>query len=301
MNVNVGSSTGIDQKEAKEIKYGLGGADLGMLGGLVKKIPLVGSVLSGFSVGLGAGKAAGKSSGLSLNAGTYLVMQNATFDIELQSFEQCLIIKYDSQMLDQNILMTQYLKSNLSEEEYLRSSIFGLFLCTGELEEPKNPENPGQLQPYAVRERYYYFTQHFTEGDMLDSGDLYNHPWLLMLRGRRDFNIFMAAINGFYTNKKVRLWDWSSPVAHSERTTYTWPIENLVNTYLDIEPTFPGVYTVLGNEPHDFPWGDEQSNQSFQPLNFGLGLGQYQDMVIPGADSKSQMEYEKGIETINSF
>ena len=288
MNVNVGSSTGIDQKESKEIKYGMGQLQLP-----ISEIPLIGSILGGFNVGLSGGAASGKSSGLSMNAGTYLVMQNTTFDIELQSFEQCVIVKYNRLQLESDIYISMYLKNNMNPEEYFKASIFGLFICTGEVEEPRNPENPGQLQPRAVRERYYYFTQHFTEGDMLDSGDLYNHPWLLMLRGRRDFNIFMASINGFYTDRKVKLWDWDSPVSHVK--SYTWPIENLVNTYLDVEPTFPGLYTVLGNEPHDFPWGAEQPNQSFQPLNFGLGLGQYQDMVVPGED-QPEPEFEEGIE-----
>jgi hypothetical protein len=50
----------------------------------------------------------------------------------------------------------------------------GIMVCDGTEQRPEK----GIKMP----ESYYYFTQHFTEGDMLDQADLLNHPWLLQLR-----------------------------------------------------------------------------------------------------------------------
>ena len=48
----------------------------------------------------------------------------------------------------------------------------GLLICSARESDKKDPK------PMAIREHYYYFTQHFTDGDMLDPANLYNHPWL---------------------------------------------------------------------------------------------------------------------------
>lgn len=286
MNVNVSSSTGVDQKYSTERR-----ASFDFMA-LPRHVPVVGSVFNGTGAQIAAGYSKGMSSGLSLNSGTYLVMQVATFDIELEKFERCLITKYNSVVLEEVFNLSAYINRNAEKAQIADALNYGLFLCTGQVEQPRDSQNPSQLKPLAVRERYYYFTQHFTEGDMLDSGDLYNHPWLLMLRGRRDFNIFMAGINGFAQDVKV--YDIWNPVAHVDE--YTWPIENLVHTYLDVEPTFPGVYTMLENEPADFPWGNDAPNDAFvAPLSLGLGLGAYQNSVgVVAEDGKSaDSEFEQ--------
>ncbi|MCB0407405.1 MAG: hypothetical protein KDD34_04315, partial [Bdellovibrionales bacterium] len=289
MNVNVGSSTGIDQKFSVDGKFSFD------FMALPRHLPIIGSIFNGAGAQIGKSASRGKSSGLSLNSGTYLVMQAATFDIELQAFEPCLILSYDTKYLDAfNVLAPYTVRWKEHPEKMANALDYGLMICSGKVEIPRDPKDPSQLKPYPVRERYYYLTQHFTEGDMLDAGDLYNHPWLLMLRGRRDFNIFMATINGF-TDKSLSLFDITTPVAHVDK--YTWPIENLVDTYLDVRPTTPGLYTVLPNEPHDFPWGDDAPDDSFvAPLSLGLGLGKYQDLV-ENVKSKGN-EYK--VEQLNS-
>ncbi|MCB0386456.1 MAG: hypothetical protein KDD43_13770, partial [Bdellovibrionales bacterium] len=118
----------------------------------------------------------------------------------------------------------------------------GFMFCKGEVE----------TQPTAVRERYYYFTQHFTEGDQLDSSDLYNHPWLLGLRGVRDFHTFVALLKAVPYNWKLE------SVINEEG----WALQHMMNTYREVHPTFPGLYSILSNaeDKLEYPFEDRPQN-----------------------------------------
>ncbi|NQZ02262.1 MAG: hypothetical protein HRT45_16515 [Bdellovibrionales bacterium] len=320
MNVQVSAKTGIDQKDAVGAGHSWNLVDIatrttgGLIGGaagffvgsfpgmiaggavgmeLFKKLPSIGSSMGwGYSLKWESG--AGRSNGTDLSLGTYLVMQNATFDIQLEEFERCAVLKFDTiKLLEETRLMSMITTKNImpddhfplseTDEERAKAQTAaiesGVMICTGDVE---IPASEGKM-PKAVRERYYYFTQHFTEGDMLDSGDLYNHPWLLMLRGRRDFNIFMAGLNQFSINPRAH-WDMRKPWKMLDMATgglgepitmvneYEWPIENMIRTYLDVTPTFPGLYTALPEEPRDFPWGSAAADESFSERTFS-GMG----------------------------
>ena len=67
----------------------------------------------------------------------------------------------------------------------------GYFICSGEIQKEDDLKIGNELR---IRESYYYFTQIFNEGDMQDPGELVNHPWMLMLRGQRDFAVFEQAL-----------------------------------------------------------------------------------------------------------
>ena len=121
--------------------------------------------------------------GTGITNGTYLVMQNADVDVEITRFEQCLSVRWDPRFAEKyHTQGIDFLNSYFSED-----LVSALYLCSGEIEDT----------PIGVRENYYYFTQHFTEGDMLDSSDVHNHPWLLALRGVREFRAFMLAIQSY--------------------------------------------------------------------------------------------------------
>ena len=140
-----------------------------------------------------------------------------------------------------------------------------------------------------IRENFYYFTQHFTEGDMLDSGDLANHPWLKAIRGKTDMWRFLAKIRN--QDMSVRGKEKTIPYAkyleqmgidrkylrskghkvgfRTQRGDLKmgdeWPIYQLVKAYHGTVPTFPGVYSSIHspcNYGLDFPWGD-QAKDSF--------------------------------------
>jgi hypothetical protein len=321
MNVQVSAKTGIDQKDAVGAGHSFNLVDMitrnplpsivgaaggffiggfpGMIAGgfaggqLFSKNPAIGSSFGyGYSLKWESGQ--GRSNGTDLSLGTYLVMQNATFDIQLEQFERCAVVKFDTiKLLEETELVSIIQSKDILPEDHFPMSDTddirakaqasaiqsGVMICSGEVETPEAEGRP----PKAVRERYYYFTQHFTEGDMLDTGDLYNHPWLLMLRGRRDFNIFMAGLNKFSVNPRAH-WDMRKPWKMVDMASggltepitmvrnYEWPIKNMIRTYLDVTPTFPGLYTALPNEPRDFPWGTTPADQSFSERTFS-GMG----------------------------
>ena len=87
--------------------------------------------------------------------------------------------------------------------------------------------------PESVIEDYYYFTQHFTAGDMLDEGNLLNHVWLLALRGKRDFATFINTIKAKPVGIKGEV--------ISDKEEYA--LTKLTESYLQILPTFPGMYS----------------------------------------------------------
>ncbi len=208
--------------------------------------------------------------GTGISAGTYLVMQNAEFEVELTSYEQCLTVRWHPDYAEK---YSQYIDFNEGpfSEDYVRA----LYLCSGVTEDT----------PIAVNEKYYYFTQHFTEGDMLDPADIHNHPWLLSLRGVREFRTFMLSLQAFekdgddYNPKMVQghemigYFDFigsdiesikkrvngdTEPNKHYDTTLrQEWPIHQMVNTYKDVMPTFPGTYSQLSEADYydrSWPW-----------------------------------------------
>lgn len=214
--------------------------------------------------------------GTGITSGTYLVMQNAEFEVELTKYEQCLSIRWSPDFIDKYKGAINFIDGQFSE-----FYVLGLYLCSGLVENT----------PIAVNEKYYYFTQHFTEGDMLDPADIHNHPWLLALRGVREFSAFMISLQSFEVsgkqsnpeyepefvyaeemigymdmvksdieNVKKRINGDPNPTKHYAVTKREeWPIHQLVNTYKRALPTFPGVYTQL-DEPdyydRTWPWSN---------------------------------------------
>jgi hypothetical protein len=96
--------------------------------------------------------------------------------------------------------------------------------------------------PIPVEETYYYFTQHFTEGDMLDQADLYNHPWLLSLRGYRDFATFLNRVSG---EEIVNFTNFLKGEAGFVTRPIDWPLVQMWDSYRETLPSFPGFYSVL--------------------------------------------------------
>lgn len=264
---------------------------------VVQSVPIVGpivnNVVGAFSVTRSSSRdeSAGRTQGLTVSAGTFLVNQQATFDIELGEYERCMVVRFHPAFLkgfftNSNVLgVNSYLKRSFDDNTDIASQ--GLLICTGEREKKCLP----------VKERYYYFTQHFTEGDMLDTADLHNHPWLLQMRGLRDFQTFTAQIgarevgyiddNSWLKQSFTQVSSDAAAIAtldssgingsHVENMTpkfqivnqesdINWPLEELSRTYFEVLPTFPGFYTFMtnnGQERIDWPYRNTDPGQSF--------------------------------------
>jgi hypothetical protein len=232
------------------------------------------------------------------------VSQQATFDIELGEYERCLVARFHPLLIRSFLEKAgrngnhPQLKSAFQEVEVDRNGDGvinpragdvasdidkqGIMICSG---------RPQRGRPLPVKEKYYYMTQHFTEGDMLDTADLHNHPWLLQLRGFRDFQAFTATIGArevFYDSN-----DWASLVFNQTLTDMTsfnlqgsqvdnlrpefevvnqesdinWPLNELSRTYFEVLPTFPGLYTYMnesGEHVEEWPYANTDPGRSFE-------------------------------------
>lgn len=206
-----------------------------------------------------------ESTGTNISEGTYLVSQVAKFQIPLKSWEECSVVRFRPEAVKGVIDQLGWIGTNFPQEDLdlryemigmpgkmtdLQKSVFslsmsrGFFICSGV---PRNDVR-------NVEELYFYFTQHFTEGDMLDQADLYNHPWLLSLRGLRDFSAFVAMIRGQEVGDIRQFVDDVSktvaPFMFGEKETHEsdkagWAWDHMQNTYKATLPSFPGLYTVL--------------------------------------------------------
>ncbi|MGE4132219.1 MAG: hypothetical protein AB7F86_11315 [Bdellovibrionales bacterium] len=208
-------------------------------------------------VGAGYGEGFSSSNGTSVSDSTYLVAQIAGFRVRLDEYERCHVASFSNQngleIVNRLNRLIYYKKKN--QEPVVPR---GMVICEG----------VHQTEPKQIKESYFYFTQHFTEGDMLDGADLYNHPWLLALRGQRDFGRFLARIR---KQESLTLGNFVKGVWNGSTRQLDWPLAELSAIYRQVKPSFPGFYTVLeeGEGGTPFPLEKEASMVDTDP-NFEL-------------------------------
>ncbi len=224
---------------------GIGGVGAGAWAGLAAAgvvtagvAPILGVAAAGAAAVVGgvavfqgsASKASGvnMTTGTSVSMATFLVVQKAEEDIVLTEYEKCLSFQFSPEAINEmNFEMLRLSEGVADKDPKLRNALSrGYFICEG------NTDNP----PVKVRENYYYITQHFTAGDMLDSANLLNHVWLLALRGERDFNAFIKTVIG----KEI---DKDGQVIEEDRL-YDYSLSRLSQVYGKVIPSFPGMYSV---------------------------------------------------------
>lgn len=183
--------------------------------------------------------------GTSVSESTYLVSQMARFNVTLGKYETCNIIRFKDDLADEIV-------SRLGVDKDLKAIILaGTMACEG----------PNVVhQPRDVEEWYFYFTQHFTEGDMLDQADIYNHPWLLAMRGPRDFGAFVTSIQA---QGEASL----GGIFGEDNGKQGWPLAKLSEGFRMRVPSFPGFYTVLNQDETmtNYPFADNVSKTDMDP------------------------------------
>lgn len=180
----------------------------------------------------------------SVSMATYLVIQKAEMDIVLEKYEKCLSLQFSPDMINGIHFDKLQLSEGITSEDLNLRNVLsrGYFICEGEVSE----------NPVKVRENYYYVTQHFTAGDMLDNVNLLNHVWLLSLRGERDFNAFIKTMVG----KEIS----TDGEQIEEDRLYDYSLYRLSTVYGKVLPTFPGMYSIQDPLPihlrsNNFPRG----------------------------------------------
>jgi hypothetical protein len=247
LNLNVGQSFSVGRSESWS--FGVEATDfIGWAG------PRTMLGLAAKPFNLKYGTSLSRSDGTTVADSTYIVAQIARFKIRLDDYEQCMVLTLDPRVF----VNGGYVQFTDAHFEPMKNAQ-GLLVCEG----------VRRTEPRYVKEDYFYFTQHFTEGDMLDQADLYNHPWLLALRGQRDFVSFMNIVR---RQEAMTLGNFLGGLmpGGAERNT-GWPLDQMLRTYQQITPSFPGFYTVLeeGEEMTRFPL-ERHLSKSDNDINFEL-------------------------------
>lgn len=213
----------------------------------------------------GTSESLSNSDGASVGENTTLSTQISTVDIELAKWEKCTVVRFED-----NFILSE-INKKYRNNKFIQPSkdiqALGYFLCSGD-QDTEDDNNPGQ--PLRVRERYFYLTQIFNEGDMQDPGALANHPWMLQLRGMRDFGRFEQALKSpkkevsWKSSLKFMARDLYSALQlggdsrhgdHSEmevvdRETVAKALDYMSESFNRVMPTFPGMYTYT-DTPYD--------------------------------------------------
>lgn len=246
LNLNVGQSFSVSRSQGFNWSAGAGVELFDMVGPAKASRMLSkegadfhGALMKPLSLkaGTGYGESFGSSDGTSIADSTYLVAQIAGFKVRLDKFERCAVMRLNPdfiQRLAYNGVGSFSLQAFLNQNRKIVDLSRGIMVCEGELNK----------EPRTVKESYFYFTQHFTEGDMLDQADLYNHPWLLALRGQRDFATFLRQIRG---QEPITVGNFVSGIWKGKERTLDWPLDHMLQVYRkdSTTPSFPGYYTEI--------------------------------------------------------
>jgi len=255
LNLNVGQSFSVSRSDSWSYGYGVELFDfIGWGGGRAKAVGMIAKPVN-FKVG--KSHSLGSSDGTSVSDSTYLVAQIARFKVRLDDYEQCVVLRFNHDFLDRmKFRAGAGFYRFFSENMAIIEKHSGLLVCEG----------VRQTKPRYVKEDYFYFTQHFTEGDMLDQADLYNHPWLLALRGQRDFGTFLHAVRAQEVVSFGNFVNGALPGGGVRNIG--WPLEQMLKVYKHITPSFPGFYTVLeeNEEMTQFPL-ERRMSKTDQDIN----------------------------------
>jgi len=123
----------------------------------------------------------------------------------------------------------QFVRDLISQERLIDIVESGLRIC----------ESQPTKKNKKLIENYYYITQHFTAGAMQDHKDLKNRPWLLIIRGQKDFHAFVKTINNHNQLKD----------AGDINLTPNQILQSSYNEYKTNLPAWPGIYDL--NQPQN--------------------------------------------------
>ena len=161
---------------------------------------------------------------------TFLVVQKAEIALTIERHIKCFTTQFSPKLVQ--TFDEDYPKLGIDEQSLKRlgreaidkALTRGLFVCDNQT------TNEGEW----IEENYYYVTQHFTAGDMLDQSNLLNHVWLLAIRGEKDFQTFMKMTKAREVDGKGEV------IAESDVMDYS--LKRLGSIYNRVIPTFPGLY-----------------------------------------------------------
>jgi hypothetical protein len=111
-----------------------------------------------------------------------LDMEQVELGVNVSKYEQCIAIRPNLSALESDTTKVLWLATRLGQD-FSKVASRGIVICTGYVNH----------HPITVRERYYVFAQSgFAQTQtVLDEGDLRIQPWLVSIRGQRDYARFL--------------------------------------------------------------------------------------------------------------
>lgn len=254
---------------------------------------IIGAGASVANFGWAANESESSSNGTSVGSNTTIAGQISTLDIELAQWEKCVVVQFNPEFSGPRLENLMAMSPSNQVYSYLPEDVqgIGVMMCSGDVDtkddlipQPRNNSIAG-MPPLRVRENYYYFTQIFNDGDMQDPGALFNHPWMLQLRGKSDFRKFHTAL---ILPPKEMSWGSIVNIALNDISSFFKRIAGqgdprmgqesvmqqvdpndtnkalsmMSEAYSSIMPTFPGMYTYSdSNQDAVTNWPETQSSK----------------------------------------
>lgn len=254
INFDLGSADSVEYSEAFSTDAQIS-AELIPLGPISKVSDILGL---GVAISGAAGTEFSYGDSSELTSATYLAMQRATFDIKFLEPTICMEIRVLPDFIRALYKVTQKYKKLTFD---FKSFTEGFLVC--------NHQDSYEINHKIFREHYYYFAQHFTEGHMLDDGSILNHPWLLGLRGERDYKTFVNLLGikpttqkrdiGMITSFFQKGTSWylddqdKLSASFTENDVAFLPLDQISGAFDNALPSFPGIY-VLTPQKKEYPY-----------------------------------------------
>ena len=193
LSFSLGADVGFGRSAGKNVSW----SPIAFPEKVISAVPIVGPVFSAVwgALGLSASMSRGATGteGTHFGSGTTLTMENVGLDIKATRYETCAAIRIDPSYWESR---RSRLGTSLTDEKLNQTLSRGVLICSG-IE---------ATTPLAVHENFYSFAQGALDGTSLDKGDIGNLPWLIALRGTRDYVTFLDFIqakNGLKNDSNI--------------------------------------------------------------------------------------------------
>ena len=197
-------------------------------GALSLAIPGLNTGLS-YSFSATSTDAAGAKEDSFFSINTPFVLEKWELDLTATSHESCAVVRVSPEFWEKHSSIATRLRGRATPENIvsLRESLSrGLMICMG-------AEN---REPETMRENYFFVSPSTVLGAELDPGDIRNMPWLLEMRGARDYTTFMNLV---IARKKAS----DVPSYLNVPTLAFEHVNEAFNRYRAWDPATPGYYS----------------------------------------------------------
>ncbi len=122
--------------------------------------------------------------GTSITTNTGLLVQENIFELKLNRYQECSILKLDVKNFTSKFL-PGLLKKELTPDQVAKIASKGLLLCSGSINET----------PITRHEHYYLLAQDISNTQMQDNGDARNRNFFIAVRGKNEFKRLLYFMN----------------------------------------------------------------------------------------------------------